>query len=442
MFGLIHQGNRADFRGVRDFSAFAAKIVSHLVVIARNPASFADIASTTEFAFAGCICPLARSSDKACPAAAAPNTLRVMRLLDRYLFRELLTPMAYCLGGFLVFWISYDLLTDLDKLQEAKLHLPDVIGYSAAKSPEFLVTILPVALLLALLYTLTNHARHNEITAMRAAGVSLWRICAPYFAVGLAASAALFALNESLVPRSNDWANRILHRYVPNPGDITTQQGYRYYYNARERRRWQYREYHAQTSELISPNVGWSLPDGSLREVTADRAVYTNGVWVFYSNVTASKQTIRILATNVLAMPQFKETPKDIERDIRFSKYESLNPRKLNVPLAELWGYLHAHPDLPPDKASKWQTMLDGRLAAPWTCLMVVLIAIPFGAASGRRNLFFGVAGSIFICFGFFVIQQFSLAFGTGGYLPAWLAAWLPNLIFAAAGLLLTARVR
>jgi lipopolysaccharide export system permease protein len=56
--------------------------------------------------------------------------------------------------------------------------------------------------------------------------------------------------------------------------------------------------------------------------------------------------------------------------------------------------------------------------------------------------LFFGVAGSIFICFGFFVVQQFSLAFGSGGYLAAWLAAWLPNLIFGGIGLWLTARVR
>ena len=45
--------------------------------------------------------------------------------------------------------------------------------------------MLPIALLLALLYALTNHARHNEITAMRAAGVSLWRLCVPYFVIGL-----------------------------------------------------------------------------------------------------------------------------------------------------------------------------------------------------------------------------------------------------------------
>ena len=133
-----------------------------------------------------------------------------MRLLDRYLFRELLTPLAYCLGGFLIFWISYDLFTELQEMQERKLHLLDVIEYSVAMTPEFLVMILPVVLLLALLYTLTNHARHNEITAMRAAGVSLWRLCVPYLVVGLAASVVLFWLNEWCVPRSTNWAERIL----------------------------------------------------------------------------------------------------------------------------------------------------------------------------------------------------------------------------------------
>jgi len=371
-----------------------------------------------------------------------------MRLLDRYLFRELLTPMAYCLGGFLIFWTSYDLFTSLDDLQKQKLHFLDVAGYSVAKMPEFLVTILPVALLLALLYTLTNHARHNEITAMRAAGTGLWRICAPYFAVGLAASLVLFALNEFLVPRSTAWAERILHRYVPNPDDAVRQANYRGYFNSGARRLWQFTAYHAQTSEMTGLKVNWPLADGSWRDLTAERAIHTNGAWIFF-NATVHEQAsqtspeIPLLATNVLAMPQFTETPKDIERDIRFSKYEGLNPRKLKVPLVELLGYLRAHPnDLPPAKAHLWRTQFDGRLAAPWTCLVVVLIAIPFGAASGRRNLFFGVAGSIFICFGFFVIQQFCLAFGSGGYMPAWLAAWLPNIVFGATGLWLTARVR
>jgi len=370
-----------------------------------------------------------------------------MRLLDRYLFRELLTPLAVCLIGIQAFVIVFTVFTDSQKIQDAKLHFGETIEYAAASAMDFIPIVLPIALLLALLITLTYYARHNEITAMRAAGLSLWRICAPYFAVGLATSAALFVLNESLVPGCTAWADRILHRYVPNPDDTATQQGYRSYFNAGARRLWQFKEYRAKTTEMADTKVSWPLPDGSWRELKAERAVHTNGVWMFF-NATEYEQTSRtapelpLLMTNALTIPQFGETPKDIERDIRFSKYESLNPRKLNIPLAELWEHLQAHPEYTPAQAAKWRTMFDGRLAAPWTCLVVVLIAIPFGAASGRRNLFFGVAGSIFICFGFFVVQQFSLAFGSGGYLPPWLAAWLPNMIFGVVGLLLTARVR
>ncbi len=112
------------------------------------------------------------------------------------------------------------------------------------------------------------------------------------------------------------------------------------------------------------------------------------------------------------------------------------------MPIKDLVNYLRLHPyPLRSDRAWLY-TKLEGRLAAPWTCLVVVLIAIPFGAAGGRRNVFVGVASSIVICFVYFVLLQIGLALGTSGRLPPWLAAWFPNLSFGFAGLWMTARVR
>ena len=102
---------------------------------------------------------------------------------------------------------------------------------------------------------------------------------------------------------------------------------------------------------------------------------------------------------------------------------------------------LHPH-DLPAGKRNELLTQLHGRFAAAWTCVVVVLIAIPFGAASGRRNLFVGVAGSIVICFVYFVLLKLGLQLGYGGILPPWLAAWFPNLAFGIAALWLMLRVR
>ena len=132
-----------------------------------------------------------------------------MRLLDRYLLRELLVPLGYCLCGFLLLWLSSDLIANLHDLQEKKLLVGDIFAYYLVRAPSILALILPLDLLLALLYTLTNHARHHEITAIRAAGVSLWRLSLPYFAVGFVASLCLFALNEYLVPDSNEAAEQV-----------------------------------------------------------------------------------------------------------------------------------------------------------------------------------------------------------------------------------------
>jgi lipopolysaccharide export system permease protein len=373
-----------------------------------------------------------------------------MRLHDRYLFRELLTPLAYCLGGFLVFWIAYFFFSEIDVMQEHKLGLFDAVEYAAAMTPGFFIMVLPIALLLALLYALTHHSRHHELTALRAAGVSLWRLCAPYFVVGLAAGGFYFALNEMAVPYCANWTDEILSRHVRvenNPKTKThfTKIGFR---TAHANRIWQIDEYDSITKIMSGPNVTWTLPDGSWHELRAERAERTNGVWIFFNaklftQANPNGNLVPAFTTNCIAMSEFDETPRQILSNIKMSDSQSLlGSRSADIPLKDLREYFKLHPDLPADVSNKLLTKYYGRLAAPWTCLVVVLIAIPFGAQSGRRNLFFGVAGSIFICFFYFVLQQVSLTFGLNGHLPAWLAAWLPNLFFAATGTILILRTR
>src|SRR5215831_17588529 len=151
-----------------------------------------------------------------------------MRLLDRYLLREVLIPLGYCLVGFLIFWICFDLFGALAAFQRKRLLVRDIAEYYLVITPEFLVIVLPIALLLALLYSLTNLARHHEITAIRGAGVSLWRLCLPHLMVGLSLSVVLFLVNELWAPRSSERAQRILSRRVApqdNPQGIVQAAG-------------------------------------------------------------------------------------------------------------------------------------------------------------------------------------------------------------------------
>src|SRR5258707_5517020 len=179
-----------------------------------------------------------------------------MRLLDRYLLRELLIPLAYCLCGFLIFWVFSDLFSQMAEFQRKKLVAHDIIAYYLVSTPEFLVVVVPIALLLALLYALTNHARHHEITAMRAAGVSLWRLCLPYFALGLLASIVLFAVNEFWVPKSAEAADQILTRRLPPKTSFGRAKLVKCgFSNSASGRVWQIGVYDLKSGEMMNPKV-------------------------------------------------------------------------------------------------------------------------------------------------------------------------------------------
>ncbi len=372
-----------------------------------------------------------------------------MRLLDRYLLRELLLPLGYCLGGFLIFWISFDLLGELGKFQKNHLGFADILEYYLVTSPELLLVVMPVALLLALLYALTTHARYHELTAMRAAGISLWRIAAPYFAVGLSFGIAYFFVNEFWVPASADKAEAIMNRHNGKQANSLATEWRRdlKFLNSRDNRAWWIKAYDSRTSQMQGVLIDWNFRDGKRTIISAKKGIFANGTWKFsgveqinYASLQSITNVDRVPFEN-LEFSDWPETPELIKSEIKISnrKQATRNPQ---LSIADILNYLRLHPRL--DKSTSWliHTRLHERIAAPATCLIVVLIALPFGALSGRRNVYVGVASSIFICFVYFVLLKLGLALGTGGYLPGWLAAWLPNILFGTSAIWLTTRVR
>lgn len=371
-----------------------------------------------------------------------------MRLLDRYLLRELLLPLGYCLGGFLIFWISFDLIGRIGEFQKSHLGFADIAEYYLVTSPELLLVVMPIALLLALLYALTTHARYHELTAMRAAGLSLWRIAAPYFAVGIFFGAVYFLVNELWVPASADKADAIQNRYsqkTTNAGSANWKRDLKFL-NSLDNRAWWIKAYQPQTTQLQGALIDWHLPDGKRTIIRAQSGVFADGIWKFsevdqFDYASAQDFTNQHTHFDQLEFANWPETPELIKSEMKISnrKQATRNPQ---LSISDILNYLRLHPRLDKSTSALVTTRLHERIAAPTTCLVVVLIALPFGALSGRRNVYVGVASSIFICFAYFVLLKLGLALGTGGYLPGWLAAWLPNILFSGAAVWLTMRVR
>lgn len=376
-----------------------------------------------------------------------------MRLLDRYLFRELLLPLAYCVGGFLICFVIFDLFKEITDFQRNQLTGLDILEYYSNRIPELIVTsyIMPMGLLLALLYALTNHARHHELTAMRAAGLSLARISVPYFVVGALFSLLLFVLNEQVVPSSAEHAERVKWRRIKAQASAAEKklvQRNVLFANPADNRTWQIGTYHFQKRQMFNVHIEARSAEGGRTNIFAERGAYVRRHWVL-TNVQmfiyppGGAQFPEKRVVSELVLPRIAETPRLIQSEIKISGIDDLKSlRKTQLSSLAILDYLRLHPTLDPQKRDSLKTMLHSRIAAPWTCMVVVLIAIPFGALPGRRNVFVGVASSILICFIFFVAKDLTLALGSGGFVPAWVAAWLPNLFFATTGLALMWRIR
>jgi lipopolysaccharide export system permease protein len=126
-----------------------------------------------------------------------------VRLLDRYILRQLAAPFIFALAA----QTSLMLLSQVAKKFGALVGkgLPwSVIGEVFALSLPFIVAMtLPMAVLLAVLYTFSHLAADNEITAMRASGISGYQVLKPVLLWGVCMAAFNFAFVDQVLPRSN-----------------------------------------------------------------------------------------------------------------------------------------------------------------------------------------------------------------------------------------------
>jgi len=133
-----------------------------------------------------------------------------MKLIDKYLLRSFLIPLGYCIAAFAMVYVIYDLFSSLDNFLEGKTPMVEVVTYYIILMPSALVFIIPISLLLAVLYSLSSLTKNNEITAMRASGISLTRLMLPFMIVGFLASAAVAVFNETLGPDAAYWCDKFV----------------------------------------------------------------------------------------------------------------------------------------------------------------------------------------------------------------------------------------
>jgi LPS export ABC transporter permease LptG len=365
--------------------------------------------------------------------------------LERYTLRTFFAPLVFCFIAFTSLWMIMDLLDNLKEFQEVGSSARQVLLFYLGIVPFIYVSVMPAALLLAILYTLTRMSRANEIVAMLGSGRSVGQILRPIFVVAFLAALLSTAANYHWAPRAEGNRKAVLRAMDERQKDsirastllhrdpVTRRVWYvgSFPFSLREGRlrSVQVREFDAEdrlVRVLHADSATWR-PDGLWRFFDGREVRYREGHPVLVQPFSGARSASDP-SGGVLEAGDFTETPWSMVS-------YALKAESMGVP--EIVSYLKTHAGDPDDKLAAFRAHLHHRFALPWQSLALALVAAPLGIAWSRRGAVGGIAGSIFLFFGVLFLNNLCLNLAKGGHLPAATAAWIPHAVFASLGLFL-----
>ncbi len=376
------------------------------------------------------------------PGARTPRVVVVVRwprvnvpaptLLDRYVTRMHLRVMGLAFAGLLsLFYIStfIDLSDELFKGQASGWMLLQYFWYA---TPQFSYYVLPLSILIATLVTLGLLTKTSELTVTKACGISLYRTAAPLLVVGLVGAGVLFALEETVLAAANRRADAISRTIRGRPPRTVTAAN-RNWLAGRHGHIYHYRLFDPESDRLLSLSIFELDPSGSrlTRQTSVARAAFAGGAWVGQDGWTRRYQGPG--SELEAETERFTERRLDLEPPEYF---ETERPSADMMTFGELRRHV-AELELSGLNVARYRVDLQRKVAFPFVTVIMTLLAVPFAVTTGRRGALYGIGLGLALAMSYWFLTSLLAAVGTAGLLAPGLAAWAPNLLFAAGALYL-----
>jgi lipopolysaccharide export system permease protein len=347
-----------------------------------------------------------------------------MTILDRYILKQFLLNIIFGVITFICIFIVVDMMENIDKFLDAGASTLIIIQFYFYFIPEIIKLMLPVAMLLASLFTTGKLSTYNELTAIRSSGVSSYRIMTPFFIVALIISIAAIYFNGWIVPYANQSKYRIdrvyMHRnlgyinrdnlFFQDKSNTLMNIGYfddislsalkvsiqMYDQNRLSK---MVARYDAPKMQFDSTTTLWTLYNVKIREFQNDKEILKN-------------------ADSLVINLNFK--PHQILR-------EQQKPDEMNY--TEMGEFISTKKQSGYNMA-KWTIEYYSKISFPFASFIVVLFGVPFSLNKRRAGMSIQFGISLLICFIYLVFMKITNVFGYNGDLNPLLTAWLANIVF------------
>jgi lipopolysaccharide export system permease protein len=359
-----------------------------------------------------------------------------MTRLDRYLIRRFLFSFVWSLLGFWLVFIIVHLVEHLDDFIDKGAPAHFIALYYVYFTPYVLVLVVPIGVLLATLFSVGFLSKQNELLAMRAAGASLLRLALPLLFLGLMVTGAVMLAGETVYPQAEarrmDLEDRFV-RHASNDSPLERD----LFAPGLEGRKFYFRSFNSMTGvgkdvTVQTTDRGRVIETWDIKELR-----YEDSTWIGINGqhrvFAESGDSASVYTPFVrLAFPEWKETPSDFVR-------KRVDPRRTSY--SQLAAIIERMRNTGADTTVE-ETELALKVAFPFLNFLVILVGFPIAARTKQSGMALNFGIAMGITFVLRVLIEIFRSLGHNGDVPAWFAAWTPNIVCLIAGILILLKVR
>ena len=359
-----------------------------------------------------------------------------LRILDKYIFREVVTAFLFGICAFSAVFIGSGTLFKIAKyITDYGASFAAVVKIFVYGMPAIIIWTFPMSMLLATLLTFGRLSSSSEITAMKSCGVGFSRIAAPAIFLGFIVSGCAILFNEHVVPWANTSYNNVLYYEIQGNTEMKSQEHVivKELKDSKMKRLVYAREYRAEDETLQGVTMQEFDDDGRVTHVeNAEYAEWKDSSWIMYRGMLydiSEDERTRSMRFEKQILP-VQASPRQIVREQKKPEELTMHELKAQIRIMKTQ-YVNTN---------KLETELYQRITVPMASLIFALIGVPLGLQPTRNSSSMGFALSVIIIFIYYAVMTLANAIGRSGAIAPMYAVWIPNIIGLLFGIILIKR--
>jgi LPS export ABC transporter permease LptF/LPS export ABC transporter permease LptG len=354
---------------------------------------------------------------------------RFPSLLDNYVLRNFLLYVGLVLAAFVLLTMVFTFFELLGDIIRNRASLVMVGEYLINVMPSLIYQTTPLSVLVGVLVTFSILQSSNELTAIKASGVSVYRVVLPVLLVSVAIATALFLFDQLYLPSANTKQESIRNAIKGKPPQTFIRPDRKWIFGKRNVI-YYYEHFEPDLNEFVGISafefdpknfkiVGRAYASRAHWEPNLQNWVFERGWWRSFS--AGGEEFKRF---DVTTFAQFNEQPGYFKKEVKQSTEMSYGELARYISDLKQSGF----------ETVRLQVQLHKKLAYPMICFVMAVLAVPFSLRAGRRGALTGVAVALGIAVVYWVTSGLFEALGNVSQLPAAIAAWAPDVLFGLVG--------